>query len=146
MLVRLLPKDIDSGWDVISKALETSVPEHVNTDDIGMSNLLLALMDDKLQCWLISGENFQEEGMLGIVTTLTVIDPPSGTRNLLIYSLTAFKTLTQEIINDGYETLKNYAKSKDCFKIIAYTDVPRIEQMVLALGGTKGHTLVELEV
>ncbi len=146
MLVKLLPNDIERGWDVISKALETSLPAHVNVDEVGMSNLLYALLDDKLQCWLIAGDDFVERGMTGIITTLTVIDPPSGTRNLLIYSLTAYRQLTQEIINDGYETIKAYAKAKDCFKIIAYTDVPRIEQMVLALGGKKGHTLLELEI
>ena len=146
MLVRLLPNDIESGWDKISKALKESVPEHVNTDDIGMSNLLYALLDDKLQCWLVADTDFNEEGMTGIVTTLTVIDPPSGTRNLLIYSLAAFRPLSQELINDGYETLKNYAEAKGCFKIIAYTNIPRIEEMVKSLGGKIGHTLVELEI
>ena len=146
MLVRLLPDDIEKGWNVISKALEESVPDHVKVDDIGLSNILYALLEDKLQCWLISDSDFKENGMHGILTTLSVVDPPSGTRNLLIYSLLAYRRITKELLMDGYATLREYARGKGCFKIIAYTDVQSIENMVLAMGGKTGHTLVELEV
>ena len=146
MLVRLLPDDIEKGWDVISKALIGSVPEYVKVDDIGMTNILYALLNDTLQCWLITGDNFKERGMHGIVTTTVVVDEASQTKNLLIYSFRGYRMLTQDIMNDFYITLKTFAKSKNCYKIIAYTEIERIKTMIINMGGRVGHTLVELEI
>jgi len=146
MLVRLLPDDIERGWDVISTALNGSMPSHIRADDIGMTYVLHALLDETLQCWLISDDDYKDKGICGIITTTITVDKPSNTKNLFIYSLFAYRPFTQEVISNGFNTLKTFARAMKCYKVTAYTNIPQIESMVLKLGGRVVHTLVELEV
>lgn len=146
MLVKLEPDNIEEKWDIISEALKEAVLNYVNIDDIGMTNILYALLDEKLFCWFGVDELSMEQGPYLMMTTLFVIDHPSKTKNLLIYTLNGYRPLTKEMLEDTYDTLKKYAKAHKCYKIIAYTDVPRVEEIVLNLGGKIGHRLIELEI
>lgn len=146
MLVKLEPDDIEKTWDTLSLALQEAVPEHVRADDIGLTNILYALLDETLICWLGIDDTVAEKGPHGLITTMFVIDPPSKTKNLLIYTLNGYRPFTPELIQDAFKTLKTYAKSNGCYKIIAYTDIPQIEKMVLSVGGKLGHKLIELEI
>ncbi len=146
MLVKLEPDDIEKHWDMLDPALREAVPEHVRADEIGLTNILYAILDETLMCWLGVDETVMDKGPYGMITTLFVVDPPSKTKNLLIYTLNGYRPFTKELIEDGFSTLKKYAKAHKCYKLIAYTDVPQIEQMVLNLGGKLGHKLIELEI
>ena len=59
----------------------------------------------------------------------------SGIRNLLIYSLFGARPIEDAIWIRGLETIKKYAKANDCAKVVAYSNVERIEEIVNSLGG-----------
>jgi len=146
MLVRLLPDDVQRRWPQLKSAILTSLPSHINGTDDAINNLLFALLDDTLHCWILVEYEEKDAKIRAVVTTTITVDIPSGIKNLLIYSLTAFEPLTQEILVDGYNSLKEFAKSKNCYKITAFTDIPRIIEMVKSVGGDASQTMIELEV
>lgn len=146
MLVRLLPDDIENRWPVIKEALIKSIPSIIEKNNDSINRLLFALLDGTLHCWL-SVEHKDGEPKIGaILTTTIVVDIPSGSKNLLIYSISAYEPLSQELISEGYKSLQEFAKSMKCFKIIAFTDIPRVIEMAKSIGGEATQTLIELEV
>lgn len=147
MLVRLLPDDIEKRWPNLKDAILASLPSYVNNEDEDSINrLLFALLDGTLQCWILVEYENKESKIRAVLTTTITVDDLSGTRNLLIYSLTSFEQLTQDILMDGYSSLREFAKSNKCFKITAFTDIPRVIEMVKSVGGNVSQTLIELEV
>lgn len=146
MLVRLLPDDIEKRWPLLKDALLKSLPAYTNGSADAVNNLLFALLDGTLQCWILVEYDEKEPVIRAVLTTTMIVDIPSGTKNLMIYSLTAFEVLSQEVLTDGYSALREFAKSNGCYKITAFTDIPRIIEMVKSVGGEASQTMIELEV
>ena len=68
-------------------------------------------------------------------------------KNLLIYSLFSVGGLKEEALKLGFNTLKKFAKVNDCQKIIGYTNISRIVDMVKSLPEGKAEfILVSMEV
>ncbi len=146
MLVRLLPDDISSKWKVIREALLRSLPSYVDNDDNAFNKLLFALLDETLHCWLIVEYEDKQPMIHAVATTTIAMDSASGTKNLLIYSIAAFRTLSPELLKDAMESIQNFARSLKCSKIIAFTDVKKIVDMAKLLGANTAQTLIEMEV
>jgi hypothetical protein len=62
----------------------------------------------------------------------------------MIYSVYAFGTLSQAAWENGFETLSKWGKANGCNRIVAYTDVERIREVVKELGGEARFTFISL--
>ena len=79
-----------------------------------------------------------EEGknvVYGFVITTVMEDFLSGIRNLLIYSLFGARPIEDSMWVRGLETMRKYAKANRCVKVMAYSNIDRIEEIVKSLGG-----------
>jgi len=141
MLQRLTSEDIAKWWSNISEALSLSFPPTVEHKDNSVSNILQALIDGRMQCWM----EVQEGKALGIVTTAIVEEPFSGTCNLLIYSFFSHNMIADQW-RDGLNTVREYAKSRKCYKIIAFVDKDRVATIAEKLGGKVINVLVEFNL
>lgn len=142
MLIKLLSEQIAKYWDVIKYAVEESVPPIANENYDKMNRILEALLNGSMDCWVsVNDENKKIEAI--VVTTFSE-DYCSGVRNLLIYSIFGYNEISDKSWAEGFETLSKWAKSCGCIRIIAYTDVDRIKEVVNSIGGNTRYSLVSI--
>lgn len=142
MLVKLLSEQITSYWNVIKYAVEESVPPIANENYNKMNKILEALLNGSMDCWVsVSDEDKRVEA---VVVTAISEDYCSGIRNLLIYSLFGYSEISDKSWAEGFETLSKWAKKLGCVRMIAYTDVERIKEVVKTIGGDTRYSLVSI--
>lgn len=146
MLVKLLPDQVSDHWDEISLAIRQALPPFVANSDRSMVNILKAILGGDMQCWILYSSDDTGGSIYAVMTTKIEVDEISNTKCLLIYSFYANKPLTSHLVSLGFETLKKFASSTGCYKIIAYTDIPKMERLWESLGGVAGTTFLELGV
>ena len=145
MLVKLTANQISDYWEPIKNAVRSSLPPTTNYNDEGMNEIFKSLLSDTMQCWALVGE----QGNIKVIAT-TAFTKDIGTKqtNLLIYSL--FATGGESISNsewlDGWEGLKKFARERNVKKVLAYSNVPRVIDVVKSLGGRLEFNLISLEV
>jgi len=145
-VTKIKPSEVLENWEkFIKPAIEVSLPP----TDIGLRDMkviLNAMMKDYLHCWLL----YEAKGdmkPLAIATTKFSGNPGVEAKNLLIYSLFSVGGLKEEALKLGFNTLKKFAKVNDCQKIIGYTNISRIVDMVKSLPEGKAEfILVSMEV
>jgi hypothetical protein len=144
VLTRLLPDQISRFWDIIRFAIEESLPPITGEGPDKMNRILSSLLSGKADCWASYVKEKESRRFEGIVITKIQYDDISSTRNLLIYCLYGYEHIESESWTTGLKTLVKYASSKGCHRIIAYTDEPRIIEMVKKLGGETDYTFISI--
>ncbi|KKM71548.1 hypothetical protein LCGC14_1429560, partial [marine sediment metagenome] len=116
MLVKLLPDQVSEHWGEISLAIRQALPPFVANSDRSMVNILKAILGGDMQCWILYSSDDAGESIYAVMATKIEMDEISGTKCLLIYSFYANKPLTNQLVISGFETLKKFASSEECFK------------------------------
>lgn len=150
MLVRLLPDDVQKRWLIVKEAILNDLPPRIrdsvlNSED-AINNLLFALLDGTLHCWILVEHEDKEPKIKAIITTTIVVDSPSSIKNLLLYSVTEFEELPHQLVIDSYKSLQEFAKGLKCSKILSFTDNPDNVKFAESIGGKATQTLIEMEV
>ena len=137
-----MPDQIGRYWKDIKDTLSYNLIPTAELTEEGMTNILNNLMLGGMQAWVaIEGESIK-----ALVVTQVVNEIGTGTNNLLIYSLYGYSFIDPKTWQEGIETLRAFARGKDCVNIIGYTKVGRIVDIVKQLGGDTSMTLIKLEV
>ncbi len=142
MLIKLYPEDITKRWEIIGHAIESALPPDVINDPESMNNILLALMEEKLLCWVY----YDEEKIKGIITTQILEDIASKQKRLLIYTAYAFDNLEPSDWIYGLEALRKYARDKECLSIIAYTKIKYMAKLAKDIGGKAEYFFVSFPI
>ena len=99
-------------------------------------------MNGNLICYGLYGE----EEPVALMTFQIVSDIVPKDRSLLIYSIYAYRTISLQEWNYILRGGKNIAKELNCKKIIAYSNIERIINLVKLLGGNTETHLLQMEV
>lgn len=145
MLIRLEPSQVSRYWDDIKAALLYSVPPLVNADEEGLNNILTSLLARRMDAWVLCEEGENGCNVFALAVTQEMMDPGTLERNLLIYSLCGYKFVPEKLWQDGFATLRRFARSVGLKRIVAYTKVPRIIEIAKGLGADCSTTLVSWE-
>lgn len=141
MLVKLQYNDIVDSWDTLKVSIAKALSARIPISDTVMNNVLSALLDNDMQCWV-----FQEKDKLIATLTTTILkDKPVGLRSLLVYSITGMERISDEQWRKGFETLRKFAKSQNCWCVSGYTRSERIVEVVTELLGGFSDNYVVLE-
>lgn len=135
MLTKLLPEQVTRYWDILKPAIEESLPPVVDEAPDKMNRILAALIGGSLHCWVSSQIKNEKRILEGVVVTKMLFDDVSDTKSLLIYCLYGYNIISSNGWKSGFATLAKWAKSRGCSRIVAYSDVPRILDIVGKLGG-----------
>lgn len=144
MLTKLLPDQISKHWNIIRYAVEQSLPPIAGGSPDRMKKILTSLLCGKSHCWASYIINEDVRTFEGIVITRIFHDDVSDTRNLLIYCLYGYEGVKQSSWTAGLKALVKFGRSKNCERIIAYTDVHGIVELINKLGGDTSYTFVSL--
>lgn len=136
MLVKIDSEAVVKNWSNIRQALEHSVDEN---DD--MDQIFFSLLTDRLTCWIGLDD---DKNICGVLTTTFMDNVCNKRKSLWIYSIYSFKKVTDTMWLDGYGTLSKYARARGCDKIMAISNVEVIKKVVNKIGGDTSSTLINL--
>lgn len=142
MLVKLLPDNVARNWDTIKFAISESLPPVAGEGLTKMNNILEALLAGSLECWV----SVFDEKIKAIGTTQVLHDAISDTHNLCIYSFYSYTNMGNSEWAEELNTLKRYAESRGCVRIIAYTKIPALVQLIQRLGGETDVTVLSINI
>lgn len=131
------PEQVSEGWEMVGGMIEKSLAPIGIANHVTMTNALTAVLSDQLVCWMIADET----GPKGLVTTCVVQDPITNVDSLLIYSMYGYG-VSRQLMLDGIQKLKEYAKGIGCQFLSAYTILPNVGEVVKATGGNANFTYV----
>jgi len=140
MLIEMLPKDVTEHWEEVKMAIDATLPINTPHRIEAMSNILTALLSKKMVCWA-----FSEPGsgrISALVLTMIRNDSFSGMSELVISSVYTFKLASEESWMKGFSVLQTYARAGKCWRIVAYTNVPKIMEVSKRLGGSSEYTFI----
>ena len=143
MLVRLLPDQVASNWDVIKVAVAESMPPTIIVSPEKLNNLFESLLIGGMVCWAsMVGHTDEMEGLL--ITTVQE-DKVSETRSLLIFSLYSFTNASTDLTwQEGLAKLMRFAITQRCDQIIAYTTNESIIKFVERVGGDASQRFITI--
>ena len=141
MLTKLLPDQVSAHWDIIKYAIQESLPPIAGEGPDKMNNILTALLCSKAECWISSVVEEENRRLEGVIITKLQYDDISRTKNLLIYCLYGYEGVSTESWTSGLKSLVKYASSKNCSRILAYTDIPYMIETAKKIGGEAKYVL-----
>lgn len=143
MLVQLTPEQISKYWEQLDFAIQESLPAMVGEDvKEKMSNILLALLDNRMQAWASCTVESEGIEISGFIFTHILEDLASGIKSLLIYCLYGYDDVSEVEWIDGLRTLKKFEAATGCRRTVAYTKIPHMIEVAKKLGGNTDYTFV----
>jgi hypothetical protein len=127
MAIRLLPIQIPQLWDAIKFASVNvdRIPE--KDQPLYLRNLLIALLNDKAQCFIHQNGNRQ---LVAIAITRINQDIVTGEKALLVSCLYSFGGISLDEWTKHMELVKQFARNSGCKKISFYSNNERVYEMV----------------
>lgn len=131
MFLRLMPDQIPTFWDAIKVAAVRS--NNVDKEFIPgyLRRLLCALISEKATCFvkLDDAKNLKAVHIVRI-TNNDILDNTT----MISDAIYSFSKLTLEEWKDNFSKLIDYAKSKGCKVILAWTDSDRVIEIGKSIG------------
>lgn len=141
MLVSLLPEQVSAHWEEISYSIESSLPPIANENG-KMSNILSAILLGKILCWV----SIRDQRINAVVTTRILDDDITELKSLLVYTIFAMEGSGDIDWVEGFETLRKYAKSKGCSRIVGYSEFDSILTRMERLGADTRYRFVSFNI
>ena len=145
MLVKLTADQIANMWDILKFGIENSLPPISGEGPDKINKIFEALLSGGYDCWVRLSARRRRKANLNlesmVVTTITT-DHASDTNNFLIYTMYGFRPISDEEWLEGYMTLAKYAKAKGCNRMIAYSNEPRVLDIVDKIGGDRSYSFI----
>jgi len=145
MLTRLLPDQISKFWPIIKYAVEESLPPTVGEHPNKMNKILSSALSGTLGVWALY-ERGEQVKFQAILVTKIIFDDTSGTKSLLLYCLYGYEEITKGSWNNAFESLVKYAKSRNCIRMVAYSEIPHIINMANSFGAETDYTFISFDL
>lgn len=142
MVVKLTPDQISAHWNNLKITLIRAAPPTAEVSETGLNSILSKLLADEMQSWVF----LEDSKIKATMFTMFVRDPGMDHFNLLVYSVYGLDKIVDELWKEAWGVVREFAKKCHCKKIIGFTNVPRVVEVVEGLGGKAEFTLISLEV
>ncbi len=144
-LIKLLPAQIMEYWEYIRECIAEALPPFVEDNSSSFLVIQEQLLIGSMQCWFITHDTVPSI-IYAVVTTRTVIDDSTFTKNLLLFSVTSTEDHPVGMWEEAYSKFKLYAKSQYCNKIIAFSDNELVIRLAKSLGADINWRLIQFPV
>tara|TARA_R100000808_G_C2131725_1_gene140795 strand:+ start:902 stop:1486 length:585 start_codon:yes stop_codon:yes gene_type:complete len=147
-MLKLLPQQVSDNWDEIKQAILLANPAQSYMTAERLNNVLKSILLEESQCWALCDDlNPEDPKIHGICVTQIMMDNLADVRNLTIYALYSKKLLTGKMYLSLFLTLSKFAKANSCHRVMAYTEVPKIIDIVGKLpNGHSNYTFLSWDV
>jgi len=144
MLLKLLPTQISRYWDLVKIAVHGSLPPGTITPE-REHFLLQSLMEGKGQVWVVPGDSTGSRVRAMLITT-DYTDDITQTKDFLVYATYSFIPVPDEIWKRVEEDLQKIAKAAGCDRIVAFTDEPRVIELMELFGYDSSYRFMVKEI
>jgi len=135
MIIRLSTEQISTHWEAIKDMLSKAIPDIPGQLANRDNNILRSLTIGELVCWVGYKKLAEKQNeIICMLITRIIYDDITGVRSLLIYCLAGWETMELDFYDEGLKTLLDYSKEAGCFRILFYSEEPRILNVTTALG------------
>lgn len=147
-MLKFYPDQVVRHWEKIGYAIENSLPPVVDSrkKEDRMNGILESILTGKLEVHVFVVYKDECPIVYAIATIAFIYPVDSNDKELLLYSVYASRSLTREIIFEGIELFKKYAKGQNCVAVSAYTNNAAIKKFFASIGGSSSFTYLRLEV
>ncbi|MDI6785069.1 MAG: hypothetical protein QMD92_00010 [bacterium] len=147
-MLKFYPDQIVRNWEKIGYAIEQALPPIVDSHKAEgrMNRILESILAGKIEVHVFVVYTDERPTVYGIVSTAITNAVDSDNKELLIYSLYASHSLNRELIFEGLELIKKYARSQECAAISGYTNIAGLKRLIENAGGSSSFTYLRLEV
>ena len=146
MLTKLLPDQVSKFWDIISYAIEQSLPPTVGESPDKMNNVLMAALSGKLDIWASYVKGDKGNKFEGILATRIIYDDVTCMKNLLLYAAYGYDKISEDSWTSGLKTIVKYAALHKCSLIVAYSNVPRIISLANSFSGDTSFSFISFKM
>lgn len=130
-------------WEDLFPTIVSALPNVNVNDAFAKSAMQQAIVKGILTCWLATGD---DDKVFAVMTTTVSLDFVTGGRNMLIYSITGLREISDEEYIDGIKTLKEHCLLSKCQQIIAYTKISKVAKIFKEMGGDAETVFLQMEV
>ena len=141
-LTQITPYDLLKVWDLFRFGLIQSVPGLTNASAESMQAILVALLNQKAQGWVLQ----DGDEIASMVVTYVEHDKITGDKFLLCYAMYNFHPVGREGWNLLSIGLDKFARGNGCGRLVFYTHVPELKQGAEIFGFKATSTILEREV
>ncbi len=145
MLIKLMPEQIVRYWDFFKVGFEKSLPPIVGESPDRMNGILESLLIGGLTMWISFRKDAEVEAT-GFIVTQIITDQPSKTNSCLLYAIYSPDGFTFEEWKEGFEGITKYAKSRDCNRLIAYSNHEAILKRAIQFGGDTSYRFISIDL
>jgi hypothetical protein len=131
VIIKLQPEQIVTFWEGIKHSLVSvnQVPDEIVADYT--NNELVNLLSGLSQCWLIFSYEGDEKFLHAIMTTRIFTNHLYGGSVFSVSSLYGYRSLTEELIKEGFDAIREFARVNNCSMIIAESSNDRVNEILL---------------
>jgi hypothetical protein len=145
--LKLTSDQVERYWDELAPVIVPVLGPEVAQDWDLRTNVLQALIQNRMQVWVMYRGNGDEWRRVAIATTRIVTDYLVEQSTLYITSLYGFERIEAEGWQSGFATLREYARGAGCVKMLAHTESDRVMELAEVLDKpAKKHTILTWEV
>lgn len=137
-------ENIEKFWDGIAKSIKENLPPTVYGLKVSTDYILTKLLTDEMQMWVFMDD--EREGVHGFIITAFSEELAFKIRQLIVYAAVSVIHIPNEEWSKAFGIVKDFAYKYECSKILAYTNNPRVIEIVNTLGGSAEYHLAVLEV
>jgi len=142
MIIKLQPDQVTLFWDMIRASMIASndVPRKYQQDY--SINILTKFLSGKLQAWI--GYKIDKEGnkLIHVLLVSSIIDEKHyGVKALNAEAVYGFRPLDEELINEIYLKMVEFAKANKCNVMTADYSIDRVKEILLNVGFEKHRTI-----
>ena len=143
MLLRVLPENVNLGWETLAPMLAQSLPPEIAVSRDILTNNLAAILRDDLVVW-VAAEEDDISKYRAVITTCVWDDPISCIKSLMVYHLYVIDRKTPiDVWRDAIRQLKQYGESIGCTRLVAFVDEnPAYERFLGQVGADLSTKLV----
>lgn len=138
VFLKLEPEDAIRRWKYIGFYIMQALTPIAAETEFLRGNVMAAIEKRQLDVWMA-----MRGGEIAAIYTLTQsMDVISGTKQLIIYSLTSVRQIDRELLLQGLDNIKRQALSLGCQKVVSYTGINSLKRLGKELGANDFTTLV----
>lgn len=133
-------------WPVLGSGFMRSLPPGAIPNEETSNNLLVGVLSKRYDCWIFQLKRNDKQRFAGGFLCEVSVEPVTGTRALVIYSLFNLFMMSDEEWARGFELLRLAAKRYKCSTVRAFSKHPSVIKLIERNGGNADMRVVELEV
>lgn len=142
MLVRAMHYSIANSWPLLKRVIRDNPMPLMKTSNKELTKILERLMDNSITCWF----GLEDNKVHTVILTEVLEDQATGTRNLMIVTISIIEKVSADEYLSMLETLRKYAKGLGCVNVFCYSSNEKLSKLFEEYGADTSYKLIRCKL